>query len=145
MMLYAMDVAGHWPDTVIERFYDTFGLDEALDEIPSWADESVRKQAYRIRGDDTEAREYAEGIVRGVSDNQEAIDEKIKEISLHWRLERMAIVDRNLLRLATYEMLWATDDVPRKVAINEAIELAKLFGTAESSAFVNGIIDRIAK
>jgi N utilization substance protein B len=90
---------------------------------------------------DVETRSFAELIVRGVRDHQADIDGLIQKVSKNWRLERMARVDRNLLRMAVYELKYV-DDVPAKVAINEAIEIAKRFGTGESSAFVNGILDR---
>jgi N utilization substance protein B len=87
------------------------------------------------------ARELAERIVRGVLDERAELDVLLQRASRNWRLERMARVDRNLLRLGAWELL-RSDDVPAKVAINEAIEIAKRFGTAESAAFVNGILDR---
>jgi N utilization substance protein B len=93
------------------------------------------------RGDDPETLGFAEKLVRGVRQHQAELDALIQKASKNWRLERMARVDRNLLRLALYELKYA-DDVPAKVAINEAIEIAKRFGTSESSAFVNGILDR---
>jgi N utilization substance protein B len=74
-------------------------------------------------------------------EHQSEIDALIGKASRNWRLERMARVDRNLLRLAVYELKYCSD-VPAKVAINEAIEIAKRYGTAESPAFVNGILDR---
>jgi N utilization substance protein B len=88
-----------------------------------------------------EIQPFAEKLVRGVRENLTALDAQIQGASKNWRLERMARVDRNLLRLALYE-LKHVDDVPAKVAINEAIEIAKRYGTNESSAFVNGILDR---
>ena len=88
-----------------------------------------------------DAQPFAEKLVRGVRQHLGALDAQIQSASRNWRLERMARVDRNLLRLALYELKYA-DDVPVKVAINEAIEIAKRFGTSESSAFVNGILDR---
>jgi N utilization substance protein B len=88
-----------------------------------------------------EAQPFAEKLVRGVRQHLGDIDAQIQSASKNWRIERMARVDRNLLRLALYELKYA-DDVPAKVAINEAIEIAKRFGTAESGAFVNGILDR---
>jgi transcription antitermination factor NusB len=91
---------------------------------------------------DDDARQFASGIVRGVTANQERIDRTITECTEHWDLDRMAVVDRNILRLAVYELLWPTG-VPPKVAINEAIEIAKKFGTQESSRFINGILDRV--
>ena len=93
---------------------------------------------------DSEARAFAEALVRGAKANQPKIDETIAQFTEHWDLDRMAVVDRNLLRLAVYELLWQSD-VPAKVAINEAIEIAKKFGTQESGRFINGILDRIHK
>ena len=92
-------------------------------------------------GDGDEARQFAEQLVRGVRDKLTEIDALLARASKNWRLERMARVDRNLLRLALWELKWSAD-VPAKVAINEAIEIAKRYGTAESPAFVNGILDR---
>ena len=88
-----------------------------------------------------EIQPFAEKLVRGVREHLADLDAQIQGASKNWRLERMARVDRNLLRLALYE-LKHVDDVPAKVAINEAIEIAKRYGTNESSAFVNGILDR---
>lgn len=87
------------------------------------------------------ARTLAERLVGGVLGEREAVDGLVQRASRNWRLERMARVDRNLLRLAAWELMRAAD-VPAKVAINEAIEIAKRYGTAESGAFVNGILDR---
>jgi N utilization substance protein B len=87
------------------------------------------------------ARSLAERIVRGVIGDRQEVDNLLQSASRNWRLERMARVDRNLLRLGAWELLRAPE-VPAKVAINEAIEIAKRFGTAESPAFVNGILDR---
>jgi len=80
--------------------------------------------------------------VCGVKANQAPIDRTIAECTEHWDLDRMAVVDRNILRLGVWELRWSTD-VPPKVAINEAIEIAKKFGTRESSRFINGILDRV--
>jgi transcription antitermination protein NusB len=93
---------------------------------------------------DAEARDFADGLVRGTKQNQPKIDQLIAQVTEHWDLDRMAAVDRNVLRLAAYELLFQFD-VPPKVVINEAIEIAKKFGTAESSRFVNGVLDRIHK
>lgn len=86
---------------------------------------------------------YAEAVVRGVVEHLGDIDAALKKVSRNWRLERMAVVDRNLLRLATWELLFG--DVPIKVVINEAIEIAKCFGADESPAFVNGLLDHVAQ
>jgi N utilization substance protein B len=91
-----------------------------------------------------EARAFSEALVRGTKANQTKIDQLIGDCAEHWELERMAVVDRNILRMAVWELLWSPD-VPPKVAINEAIDLAKKFGTKESSRFINGILDRVHK
>jgi N utilization substance protein B len=93
---------------------------------------------------DDEARAFADTLVRGTKANQTKIDHLIAQFTEHWDLDRMAVVDRNLLRLAVYELLWQSA-VPAKVTINEAIEIAKKFGTRESGRFVNGVLDRIHK
>ena len=93
---------------------------------------------------DEDTRAFAEALVRGTKSNQAKIDHALSQFAEHWDIERMAVVDRNILRLAVYELLW-TADVPPKVAINEAIEIAKKVGTKESSRFINGLLDRIHK
>jgi N utilization substance protein B len=85
---------------------------------------------------------YLLELVEGVAAHLEELDAQIARHSEHWRLERMAAVDRNLLRLATYELLYQ-QQIPPKVVINEAVELAKLYGSEDSGGFVNGILDRI--
>jgi N utilization substance protein B len=91
---------------------------------------------------DPELRAFVETLVSGVVEHLAEIDARIVRASKNWRLERMGRVDRNLLRLAVYEMT-LSGDVPAKVAINEAIEIAKRFGAHETPAFVNGILDRV--
>ena len=93
---------------------------------------------------DDDTRAFADGLVRGAKSNQARIDQVISQCTEHWDLERMAVVDRNILRVAVYELLW-TSEVPPKVAINEAIEIAKKFGTKESARFINGILDRVRR
>ena len=92
---------------------------------------------------DFDAADFAEDIVRGVRENRDLIDRKIIEKSKNWALPRMARVDLNILRMATFELL-LRDDIPKNVTINEAIEVAKKFGTEDSAAFINGILDEIA-
>ncbi len=87
-------------------------------------------------------RQFAEELIRGAVANRTVIDEKIQKYTEHWELGRIAAVDRNILRLAIYEMLFR-DDIPPVVSINEAVEIAKQFSTRESGAFVNGILDRL--
>jgi N utilization substance protein B len=92
---------------------------------------------------DPSAQGFARELVAAAATRAAEIDELITTASKNWRIERMSRVDRNILRLGACELL-AFRDVPVKVVINEAVELAKRFGTAESSAFVNGVLDRIA-
>lgn len=91
---------------------------------------------------DDETRAFATALVRGATSRHAEVDEIIAQFTEHWDLDRMAVVDRNILRLAVYELL---DDrsVPPKVAINEAIEISKKFGSRESGRFINGILDRV--
>ena len=91
---------------------------------------------------DAETADFAIELVRGVVVEQEAIDEAIRAVAQNWDLERMAVVDRNVLRMATHELMHR-DEIPPKVSINEAIELGKRFSTKNSGAFINGILDRI--
>jgi N utilization substance protein B len=92
---------------------------------------------------DGEAQSFARELIAAAVEHAKHIDEQIASASKNWRIERMSRVDRNILRLGACELI-AFRDVPTKVVINEAVELAKRFGTAESSAFVNGVLDRIA-
>ena len=95
--------------------------------------------------DDVDVREYAEMLLDGVAERREEIDAMLSSTSENWALDRMPIVDRALLRLAVYEMLYV-DNVPVSVSINEAVELAKAYGGEdESSRFVNGVLGRIAR
>ena len=119
-MLFQLEGSGVSPEQAIELFWRTF--EDA----------------------DPEGKPYADAIVRGVADNLDGIDKKVTAASQNWRLERMSRVDRNLLRLGTWELMFRTD-VPRAVILDEAVELAKSFGTDESSGFVNGVLDRIAE
>jgi N utilization substance protein B len=89
-----------------------------------------------------EVREFADSLVGGVVGHLAVIDETIAKNAAHWSLARIAPVERNILRLATYELLQRYD-IPERVVINEAIELAKMYGSEESGAFVNGILDHI--
>ena len=117
--LYQLDVAAEGLDEALARFWRNF--------------EPVER----------EVRETAEELVRGVAAHRREIDDAIEGASANWRLDRMAKVDRNVLRLAVYE-LRHRGDVPVKVVINEAIELGKKFGSESSGAFVNGVLDKVA-
>ena len=115
--LYQLDATGEELEPALERFRLAFGLD------PKLADFFLR-------------------LIHGVAEHRDSLDEMIQSRSHNWRVARMAKVDRNILRLAVYELAFCKD-VPDKVAINEAIELAKDFGTEESGSFINGVLDSI--
>jgi N utilization substance protein B len=114
----------------------------AIDATGSDVDDAIRDFWRELPGD-AEGREYADQLVRGVRADAEKLDERIRAASQNWRIERMARIDRNALRLGAYELL-TRSDVPRAVILDEAVELAKRFGSEESSKFVNGVLDRIA-
>ena len=88
--------------------------------------------------------EYFHATVRGVWENREEIDGLIRRAAEHWRLERMTLVDRNILRLGVFEICLSRD-IPFVVAINEAVDLGKRFGSEESGAFINGILDKVSE
>lgn len=126
--LYAADVAGASGAAALSGLWAS-----QLDELNEPLEEPIGP-------DETE---FATELVRGVMDERDTIDTRIESASEHWRLVRMPVVDRNILRLGTWELV-QRPDIPASVTINEAIELAKRFGGAESRAFVNGLLDRIA-
>jgi N utilization substance protein B len=106
--------------------------------------ERVIADFWRELPGDVEGRDYADRVVRGVGGDLPRIDERIRAASRHWRVERMARVDRNLLRMGVFELA-SSNEVPRPVVIDEAVELAKRYGSEGSSVFVNGVLDRIAE
>jgi N utilization substance protein B len=87
-------------------------------------------------------RQFADKLIRGVQEHRDLLDARIKQYAQNWDIHRMAVVDRNILRLAIYEMLYR-DDIPPIVSINEAVDIAKKFSTQDSGKFVNGILDRM--
>ena len=99
-----------------------------------WADKEVPENIM----------EFAESIVDGVIENLDMIDDKIRLSASNWSIDRMAVVDRNILRMSVFELFYIKD-IPVKVTLNEAIEIAKRFGEEESGSFVNGILDRIVR
>ncbi len=120
-MLFAADVAGTRPDELARNFWSELA-DGELDD---------------------EAREFATRLALGARAHLEEVDERIKSRAEHWRIDRMATVDRNVLRLAVYEFLH--EPTPRTVAINEALEVARRFSTYEATQFINGILDAIKR
>lgn len=89
-----------------------------------------------------ELKDFTESLVRGVAINRQIIDKKIVQYATNWQLERMAVIDRNILRMGCFELLFC-DDIPPKVSINEAVELAKKYSGLEAGKFVNAILDKV--
>jgi N utilization substance protein B len=89
-------------------------------------------------------KKFAGQLVEGVTKNIKEIDTTISKYATNWQINRMAVIDRNILRIATFEILYL-DDIPPKVSINEAVDIAKKYGDTDSSKFVNGILDKISK
>ena len=118
-MLYQHDVSGNAPDMIISTFDD-------------------------LQKSKPNTREFATKIFKGTVDHIEKIDEMIQAQADNWRLSRMAVVDRNIIRLSVYEFLHESE-TPKLVVIDEAIEIAKKFGNDKSSQFINGILDGILK
>lgn len=117
-MLFQVEASGATPDQAIALFWKHFEAEP-------------------------EGKDYADALVRGVVDKRDEVDARISSASQNWRLERMTRVDRNVMRLGGYELMFRLD-VPRAVILDEAVELAKSFGSDESSAFVNGVLAKIA-
>jgi transcription antitermination protein NusB len=124
-ILYCMDLTETPPDTATALIYE---LAEDTEE------RELRMSPL--------TRPFAEHLVQGVALHREELDERLRSASDHWRLERMSAVDRNILRMALFEMLYCPD-VPPKVTINEAIDIGKRYGSEDSGAFINGILDRL--
>ena len=120
-MLFAADVAETPPDDVVRSYWAELGESD-LDET---------------------ARAFATRLATGTLSNLALLDERIRSRAEHWRISRMAVVDRNILRLAVYEFLY--EPTPRTVAINEALEIARRFSTYEATQFINGILDAIKR
>jgi transcription antitermination factor NusB len=129
-LLYEIELAQKKVEEVLAQFFrDPKGLFPELVEAPASLDE---------------IREFTRQITEGVIHNVREIDRLVEGHSTHWKISRMALVDRNILRMAVFELLYC-QDIPASVTINEAIEIAKKYGTEESSSFVNGVLDHIAK
>ena len=120
-MLFAADFADAVPEEVLKTYWVELG-DPEVEET---------------------ARDFATRLAAGTLSHLEALDERIRSRAEHWRIPRMAIVDRNILRLAVYEFLY--EPTPRTVAINEALEIARRFSTYEATQFINGILDAIKR
>ena len=114
-----------------------YQLDLRGDALLAEASESLRSEE-----SDAETRKFAIRLIEGTFAHRDEVDQMIQEVAQNWNIARMAVVDRNVLRLATHELLHR-NDIPPKVAINEAIELGKRYSTQNSGAFINGILDKI--
>jgi transcription antitermination protein NusB len=145
-MLYQSDLGG----SPLPQIFHSFDLAEYLtrEELGEKEDgltrEEERAEYTRRKRLADEAFAFAQGLVKGTIDNREQVDALIREQADNWRLERMPPVDRNVLRLAVFEMLYETD-TPKLVIVDEAIELAKKFGSEQSGRFVNGLLDGLLK
>jgi transcription antitermination protein NusB len=120
--LFIWDVTGENPE---ELFYFSHEIGVPQDEIEEW-------------------KSYSQRLFKGVIEHQKNIDHILKKYSKHWKVERMGKVDRNILRLAVFELMHCPD-VPRAAIINEAVEMAKAYGDTESSVFINGNLDQICR
>lgn len=105
----------------------------------SWGE---KRELPPVSAGEVAVRTFAESLIRGVLERRNEIDEQIRKYAKNWDLHRMAVVDRNVLRLGIYEMLFR-QDIPPVVSINEAVDIAKKFSTEDSGKFVNGILDRV--
>ena len=112
---------------------------EFQDRDPTWQDKFWSSQSTS-----PDVRDFTSLVVEGVLKNQSEIDQLIRRFAVGWSLERMPVVDRNILRCAIFELLWMPD-IPAMVTINEAIELAKLFADDEAKRFVNGLLDHLLR
>jgi N utilization substance protein B len=138
-VLHAMDVSPEMPvEVALARTFEHFFGTAAGERTPADEDDGFGSgDLVNVKPD----RALVEELVRGVGARKDELDATLTRLSRNWRIERMAVVERNIMRLALWELLHAPA-VPINVVINEAIELAKRFGTAEGAAFVNGILDR---
>lgn len=115
-----------------------------LDLTESELNEEMFKEFWEGNEEDSDVKEFTYTLVKGTRENINTIDEIIEKAAEHWSLDRMAVVDRNILRAATYELFYR-EDIPPSVTINEAIEISKKYSTEDSAFFINGILDKIQK
>jgi N utilization substance protein B len=115
-----------------------------LDFLDKKIDKGDFEEFWSEKNESGEIKEFTEGLVRGTLEKLKEIDQMIERVADNWLLKRMAAVDRNILRFAAYEIIFKKD-IPSAVTINEAIEIAKKYSSAEAASFLNGILDRLAK
>jgi transcription antitermination factor NusB len=128
-------------EIALQLLYQVDIRHEALEDI---IDDFLQDQICDSDCTDPSINEFASSLARGTVESIKVIDSTISSYAQNWQLERMAVIDRNIMRMACYEMLYL-DDIPSKVSINEAVDLAKKYGDLESGKFVNGILDKIKK
>ncbi|MBW8863361.1 MAG: transcription antitermination factor NusB [Verrucomicrobia bacterium] len=131
------DLAGE-----LEQFWNsqrTAAIEEEKSGVATWGE---KVELPPPTAEEAETRLFAEPLIKGVLQHRDAIDEQIKKHAKNWDFHRIAAVDRNIMRLAIYEMLYR-EDIPPVVSINEAVDIAKKFSTQDSGKFVNGILDKI--
>ena len=138
-VLYQWDVTKRPVDEAIRAFYDTLDADKIAEEPMEEKDDDEPEEEDTASGRDP----FMEELARGASEMAPDIDHRIAEKSAHWKIERMPIVDRNILRLGIYEM--SRRETPAAVVIDEALELARQFSGEESVAFINGVLDAVHK
>ncbi|MBM3849150.1 MAG: transcription antitermination factor NusB [Verrucomicrobia bacterium] len=127
-------------DAALDQFWDSQRMSDFLETRgPTWGE---RVDLPPPTADESATRIFADRLVRGVLGKRDQLDDIIRRHAKNWDLHRMAIVDRNVMRLAIHEMLHR-DDIPPVVSINEAVDVAKKFSTADSGKFVNGILDKV--
>lgn len=138
-MLYQYELGG----TDLDKIFASYDLESYLEEAETESDgETASKSRKALLSRAKKSFEYARRLVTGTLEQRSGIDELISKYAENWRLERMPTIDRNILRLAIYEMLHESS-VPKVVIVDEAIELAKKFGSENSGRFVNGLLDGV--
>lgn len=128
--LYQCDTLGEWDDACVELYFRIFKTE-------------VCDPAAPLEGSQKENLDFCKVLIRGVIDNMPFIDSQISSASTNWSISRMCRVDRNILRVAVFEIAFM-EDIPVSVSINEAIEIAKAYGTVDSPMFINGVLDNVA-
>ena len=104
----------------------------------------IKKDIHKPDRKEPEIEKYSSEICQGIKEKKQDIDVLIQQTSKSWSLERMSLIDLNIMRIAIYEMIYSAPTVPFKVCINEALEIAKIYGTTDSSSFINGILDTVS-
>ena len=144
-VLYELDVLKMDTQEAVDLFWDHFtAAEEALE--PFWdyfrKPKDAKKHVSKVFGAPQDARPFSTLLIEGTWRHRRQIDKQISDCSEHWSISRMSKVDRSILRMAVYELLYC-DDIPPKVTLNEAIDLGKAYGSENSGSFINGILDAL--